>query len=322
MEYRDIMVPLDGSALAEHALPIAATLAKRADACVRVVAVVPGAGFLDPDDLPEAVAEGMRRSRDRLGRYVDGVVDELRRVTRVRVTGQVRIDAPIEGLLAAIDDGRMDLVVMTSHGRGIMKRAWLGSVADELVRRSPVPVVVLKPDPTVDADLRAHETFDSVLVPLDGSTVAEAALEPAIAFAKLHEAAITLLQVITTPYEIEPQPYGMNVDHVELVERRSRAEAYLHEVADRVRARGVSATPVVVEEEGVADAIVDYARNGAGAVIALATHGLGGVRRLLLGSVADKVLRGADCPVLVVRPAESEVRPQTRIEAAIEAPAQ
>ncbi|HUF13948.1 MAG TPA: universal stress protein [Longimicrobiales bacterium] len=308
------MVPLDGSPAAEHALPRAAAIAQRANACIRIVAVLPGAGFLEPEDLPSAVSERLRRGKEQLSRYVDRVVATLRATSHVRATGSVRIDAPVDGLLKEMEDKTVDLVVMTSHGRGGLKRAWLGSVTDALLRRAAVPVLVVKPTSDSQPDWkRPGPALDSVVVPLDGSTVAEAALEPAAALAELYGASLILLQVVTTPYVVPPTavPYGMVVDHIEVLDRRSRAEDYLQRVAERVRAEGLTATPIVIDQESIAEGIVAHSENGAETVIALATHGIGGVKRLLLGSVADKVLRLAEAPVMVVRPEEAQPGDET-----------
>lgn len=313
MEFRDIVVPLDGSRLAEHALPVAATLARRAEGCMRLIAVVPGASFMDPIDLPDSVSAGLEQSRRYLGQYIDDMVARLRRVEYVRVTGDVRVDAPIEGILDAAERHHAQLIVMTSHGRGGIQRAWLGSTADAIVRRAAVPVLILKPDTDIDVDLRDHPAYGSVLVPLDGSALGEAALEPAITLASLFGGSITLVQVVATPYALGPMPVsqGLGVDHHAWLGRREHAEAYLQTVAAALRARGITATPLVVEQDRVADAIMETARHGGGHVIALATHGIGGVKRMLVGSVADKVLRNADVPVLVTRPLETGAQDPT-----------
>jgi nucleotide-binding universal stress UspA family protein len=128
---------------------------------------------------------------------------------------------------------------------------------------------------------------EEVLVPLDGSGLAEQALGPALDLAHLLEARCTLLRVV----ESSGNPPEA---------AREEAEAYLERAAGRLRGPGLSARPRVIVAPDAAEAIVGQARDSG--LIALATHGRGGVGRMLLGSVADKVVRGTSTPVLVYRP--------------------
>lgn len=306
MQIRNILVPLDGSRLAEHALPVAATLARQADACIRLVGITPGAGFMEPEDLPATTARMIRDAHERLERYLDGILVTLRRMGRVRVTGEARIDSPVEGILDAVRRRRADLVVMTSHGRGGFARAWLGSVADGILRNAPVPVLVIRAFSDAEADLAGHEAPSGLLVPLDGSAASEAVLPAAAALARAHDVPVTLLRVVTRPYQVPPAvPYGLVVDHAELVRRRTDAHAYLRQMPARLETQDVHVRTAVVEGDSVPEAIAEHAAGHGDVMIAMATHGRGGVRRLLLGSVADKVLRTASQPVLLVRPPEA-----------------
>jgi nucleotide-binding universal stress UspA family protein len=147
-----------------------------------------------------------------------------------------------------------------------------------------------------------EQAFQHVLIPLDGSTLAEGVLEPAVALGKLMQAEYTLLQTIEVPIlGYAPAAQVAGLDDQILEQWRVEAQAYLDQVAEHMRAQGL-AVRVSVMVGQAAPAILDYARDHVVDVIAMATHGRGGAARMLLGSVADKVVRGAGAPVLLYRP--------------------
>jgi nucleotide-binding universal stress UspA family protein len=143
-----------------------------------------------------------------------------------------------------------------------------------------------------------------ILVPLDGSPLAEEALDAAAALARIWDAEVTLLQVVrpvllsTDPALPLPSAYDEGLT----ASWRQQAQDYLDDLVEQMHGQGLRATGVAVVGWNAADAILDLARPERVAVVALATHGRGGLRRLVLGSVADKLVRGADVPVLVYRP--------------------
>jgi nucleotide-binding universal stress UspA family protein len=191
---------------------------------------------------------------------------------------------------------------MSTHGRGPLQRAWLGSVADHLVRNLEVPVLLVRPQEGAFAS-HPPPTIGRILVPLDGSPLAEAALAPAAALARLLKAELVLLQVVL-PLIVNIPPMGprsMGYDEKIITLLRSEAEEYLQAVAKRLGKEGVRATAVVVLGP-VAGAILEVSRRERVGLVAVATRGQGGLRRLALGSVADKLVRAAELPVLVVRP--------------------
>ena len=299
MQIRNIVVPLDGSRLAEHALPYACAIARRANASLHVVAVLPGAGFLAPTEVAGLSVDVLKQAQDELYAYLDRVSTRVRHEGYVRVTGEVRIDSPVEGILGAIRERNADIVTITTHACGGFRRAWFGSVTDELTRRTHVPLLVLKAGEVVPADLTREPAADAVVVPLDGSRLAEAALEPALAFATLFRLPLTLLRIVRGPFGMSPLVPVPPEAAGDLRDEAAGAEAYLDAVAAELRRSGASVRTVVLHDDSIASAVVAC---GTGAVTVMATHGLGGMQRVLLGSVADKVVRLADSPVIVVRP--------------------
>ena len=172
------------------------------------------------------------------------------------------------------------------------------------MRRLPMPILLARPaEASINllADIHAP-ALQHILIPLDGSALAEEILQPAVALGRLAGARYTLIQALDPLVaEHTKPPYSVGLDRSMLAEIRERALAYLEQIADRLRARSLQVqTNLVVAQPHVA--ILDYAQDHAVDLIALATHGHGGVARMLLGSVADKVVRGANVPVLLQRP--------------------
>jgi nucleotide-binding universal stress UspA family protein len=287
--FHSILVPLDGSRLAEQALPTAIALAERTKAKVRFALV-------HPEHYPPLLIEPARvylkqltlRFRGQLGRSLSSIV----------------LVGPVAPSLArhAREIGA-DLVVMTTHGRSGVSRAWLGSVTDQLIRMLEVPVLVVRaPDPDAEAN---PMSFSRILVPLDGSALAETVLEPAAALAQLCQATIGLVQVVQPVFlAAEPAlPYPAAYDDELTALERNAAEEYLRRVGHRLQNVGVDTSEAAVLGSGpTAESILELARPDQVGLVALATHGWGGLRRLMLGSVADKLVRSAAVPVLVVPP--------------------
>jgi nucleotide-binding universal stress UspA family protein len=188
--------------------------------------------------------------------------------------------------------------VMTTHGRGGLERFWLGSVADELIRLCPVPLLLIGPEPGP-----LPGPFRRILVPLDGSALAEAALDPAVTLAGLEAGAeLVLLQVVqpvASEVWIPDAALAARLASVDLIRQREGAREYLDATARRLEASGLMVRARVEEGDRVASAVLDAARDEQADLIVIATHGRSGLARLALGSVADKILRSSRTPLLV-----------------------
>ena len=302
--FRNILVPLDGSPFGEHALPIAYAIARRAAANIHLVRVHEPLGAMVPvvsggDGAPE-MEQWNRRLEEGESAYLRGLTEHGAR--DVRVSARLLHGVVLDALEVDAHRAAAELVVMTTHGRGGIARAWLGSVADGVVRRLNVPVLLVRP--AMDAPRPCGEPcFRRIVVPLDGSPLAERVLEPAVDFARLMDARLTLLQVLPPPYFFDTTEAAHAASRAGGYARmREDAGAYLARVTGELAGRGVQATAQVLVDPRPAHAIARYAQESHGEMIALATHGRGGATRLLLGSVADKVVRTAPVPVLVLRP--------------------
>lgn len=296
MKLHTVMVPLDGSAFAEAALPLGALIARRSGSSLRL-ALVHGTFAAGSDEAAAAQVALQDHERDYLRATASRVDPGGALVPEVDLLA----GTPGPALAAAVGALRVDLVVMATHGRGALSRAWLGSVADYLVRHLHVPMLLVRPGES--PQIYAGTRLERVLVPLDTSSTSEEALGPALAVMD-PGATLTLVHVVEPVLgTAEPSlPFPMPMDPKLLGELRSLAQARLDRVAEGLRARGVTVVTRVLTGVGPAAVLLDEAGSAPYDLIAMTTHGQGGLRRLLLGSVADKVVRAAPCPVLVVRP--------------------
>jgi nucleotide-binding universal stress UspA family protein len=299
--YRSILVPLDVSPFGEQALPLACSLARRSGATLQLVHVhVPLKPLiLEAISLVDPGTDAHDRAREHA--YLERLAQRLTVDWDIHVTAAV-LDTPVaDALLTHALEARVDLIVMSTHGRGALSRFWLGSVTDQLVRRAPVPVLLVRPREAA-ADLRQEQEVRHVLMPLDGSPAAEQVLRHALALGRSAQAAHTLLHAIEPlAGEYGTELYAADLGEVAFGQLRSRAETYLERLAAPLRAEGLRVWTTVVLG-AAAPAILEYAHKQAVDLIALTSHGHSGVAHMLVGGVADKVLRGASVPLLLYRP--------------------
>jgi nucleotide-binding universal stress UspA family protein len=294
--FQKLLVPLDGSPLAEQAIPAACGLARRAGGAVHLAVVQPPP--LRHLHVSAELAKPVEReAREQLESYLAKQAEAVSMCHGLEATCAVLEGDPAGALAAYARTNAMDLIVMTTHGRGGLGRFWLGSVADSLLRRITSPVLLLRsekqPQPT---------DFRHVLVALDGSEAGEAVLAPALALASLyHGARCSLVQVVepsvAVPWDLTVSP--TEVDAALIEQERARATRNLERHAAQAAALGIAATTLVPVVPGIGAQIVGLAEKLDSDVIAVGTRGRHGLERLLLGSVADKVIRGATRPVLV-----------------------
>ena len=302
--YSTIVVPLDGSAFGERALPTAVALAQRSDAALELVHVrkpVPVAAGAPPLD-PAWDGEAEQQIRAHLA----GLAERLRRDAHVPAKAVV-----VRGeVAAAIQDYAGEraagLIVMATHGRGGVSRAWLGSVADDLVRRAPIPILLIRPD-AESAPARREPLFRRVLVPLDGSWRSEEVLTHAATLGTPGRTEYLLLTVVTAWTAVEPFPSVATAlareDLARSIESmQARATDRLVRVAGSLREIGAVASTHIVLHSHPASAILEFAHDHSIDLIVLSTRVRSVTDRLLIGSVADKVIRGAEVPVLVCGP--------------------
>jgi nucleotide-binding universal stress UspA family protein len=300
--YRRILVPLDRSTFAEGALPAALSLAERSGAelhLVSVVSTLPSFAF-SGETLREG-APWFEEEQSRASKYLDDTRKKIADAGfELAIRTKVLHGNPVRSLHDWILKHSVDQVVMTTHARPRLQRLWLGSVADGLVRNAPCPILLWHPEGEGEPDLKARPGLKSILVPLDGSELAEAILPWAQAMARIFEVPLALFSVAVTPPAFAfPQTPEANQDRIRQ-EGLQKAEEYLAAVAERLRKDGEITVDVQARHApDAAEAILAQKERTGSDLIALSTHGHGGVTRLVLGSVADKVIRGSGSHVLV-----------------------
>lgn len=297
-----VMVPVDGSVFAEQALPWAIAMARRMEAPVLLVRVRPSW----PLDADGSTGETyMQRLQEQLAPEVPaGVLMEL------LADEFAPLDYPppatnsvAEVLARTAKTRRAAVLVMATHGHGGVRRAWLGSVADALIRVAPCPVMLVRPEDeafTIAAD--ADRGIQHVLLPVDGTDESARAIPHAVAVGRLFGARYTLLRIISplvwdvAPHSYDPYPVAASAmtGHAATDELEALAS-----LAAPLRAQGLAVAVHVMDAPTPGPAILDYAANHGVDAIAIGTGGAGPLRRMLLGSVTDKVVRGARVPVLV-----------------------
>jgi nucleotide-binding universal stress UspA family protein len=300
--YKTIMVPTDGSGFDREAIMVALRVAERCKAKVRLVRVFSTGAYFGTAASPEAVIvtqEALRAEQDTILSELHALAAECRSSSSAEVIADLE-QGPIADVLAGYAKRNgVDLIVISSHGRRGIARLSLGSVTDSLIRGTTIPVLVVKPKASYLAP-EAGKEFRHIVVPLDGSSLAEQILKRIVPLAKLEEAEITLVHVLVPGEDAYENEEGSNLPWWK--KRVASAQAYLSRRACDVRAEGVAATIDVVVGERVAESITDYARREGADLIAIATHGRGGLARALRGSVADGVTKLAMSSILVFHP--------------------
>jgi nucleotide-binding universal stress UspA family protein len=285
-----ILVPLDGSKLSEAVLPAVTQMALAFKASVTLLHVEdPGdawGGVLDPRYLGRVA-----RSLERKGLQVQVA----------RVTG----NAAQEVLGHAREHGA-SLIAMATHGRSGVNRWVYGSVTEKVVHAADTPLLLVRPEEKEGKVQAPRQPFQSVVVPLDGSKLAEEALPHAEFLASRLGLPITLLRVVpfTAMLYSGFDGYVPDPQLEEVLEGSARE--YLEEARARLAQQGFQVTTQMVRGHPPSQ-IIDIAQGIPGSLIVMSTHGRTGMRRWILGSVADRVLRAAHRPVLLVRPESARI---------------
>ncbi|MGD9099324.1 MAG: universal stress protein [Anaerolineae bacterium] len=291
-----ILVPLDGSALAEQALPYAMTLARGLPAelvLFRSVSLPSDVkGILD-DTADEPLEQLETEANDYL-RKVAGQFEEA----GLRAYAVVRHRPAAEAIVDYSNQADIRQIVMSTHGYSGISRWRHGSVAERVLQSANVPVLLVRAQRSKDA--APVPACRRILVPLDGSALAEQVLPPVVALAQAFDAEMVLFQVaiVHTSGSFTGEWYLPLQGILETA--RQDAQAYLNRVADSLKGDGFKVS-TAMRVGAVADSIVDHAQINHIDLIAMCTHGRTGLARWTLGSVADRVLRAGHVPLLLVR---------------------
>lgn len=307
--FRHIVVPLDGSELAERALSPALRMARAMSALaadgedngspIRLVLLRASSPTSLVAADPFLYDELARMAQDEAQAYLNATAAKLS-AAPVIIETRTMAGPAAEAVVHYAEENDADLIVLSSHGRTGGSRWVYGSVAEKVLHHAPCAIVIIRSQ----AKLEMFQNR-AILVPLDGSELAERALEPAMVLARGVGSDVMLLRVVPSP---EPVPEGLvspgapAASQRLMVEQKEReeAEAYLQQVYSSLPTAHLF-FDVAVASGYVADAIVDYATAHHVDLIVMSSHGRSGVSRWLYGSVAEKVLRGAECATMIIR---------------------
>ena len=299
-----VLVPVDGSNFAEHALPYALGIARRTGARLHLSLVHVPPDIVSPHyPLAEALEAHEAERQDQDTAYIEDLVERLR-PSGVELRSTVLRGRVAAALARHVEEEEIGLVVLTTHGRGGIQRAWLGSTADSLIRHCMIPILLVRPvEETREIGPEADRRLERLLVALDGSETAEIALRDALELGVTDGARLRLLHVLQPPVaSASPYlPHTIQLTHDEMTAREEYMKRYLDDVAEKDWLKGHEVETQVVVEYHPAPAVLTAADEMDADLIVLGTHGRGGLRRMILGSVADKVIRGTHRPVLVHR---------------------
>ncbi len=296
--FTKILVPLDGADLGESILPYVTQLVHGLDS--------PHATLLTVRD-PDAVWDGKASERgidtaiDKAQRKLDTLVKDLA-VQGISAESQVATGRPTDEILKAIESGGFTLVAMATHGRSALGRGVMGSVTDGIIHRSSLPTLVLRPKA-----LGEYENVAAILVPLDGSPLAETVLPFVEELAVRLSLPVSLLRVASMPSAAEPYSAALlAASHLDVDEQvEHEAVSYLQDIATQLSAKGLTVEWHVYHGAPIRT-IDQVAKETPNTLVALTTHGRSGIKRLVIGSVADAVIRDSGHPVLVVPPRGDE----------------
>ncbi|MCB0279405.1 MAG: universal stress protein [Calditrichaeota bacterium] len=293
---KKILFPTDFSDCAEHAFKSAIKMAKRYDADLEVlhVSVLPvsdpySLGYYYPDST-EAKHMLEKHVKNELKRTIQDQGIKDIKITTKQMTGL----SPAPVILKYAKEQEFDMLVIGTHGRTGFRHAVLGSVAEEIVRLAPCSVM------TVGSHYEAKSDAENkILVPIDFSSHSKTALANAKEFADRYNMSIETIHVIPNAFQIHPEGTEFNIfnSYPDILEE---TKASLKEMSDEMGG------PEIVIDHAVtvgypAVEICDYAKQHGHSLIMMPTHGITGIKKLLIGSVAEKVVRLAPCPVIVLK---------------------
>ena len=314
--YERILVPLDGSKLAQQALPYARAWASAKSAKVELLEVIaPLEEFEKPEvDDYAAVGAGTRGDPWPVPHEWSMIAEHFRNKAwlqladsaamlgeGVEVSSKVLEGDAAEAIITEADRQPETLIAMATHGRSGIGRWLLGSVTDKVVRHANHPTLVIRAHDDVEGTPAA--TIGEVILPLDGSATAEAAIPHAVEMAKVLGVGISLVRAVSAmPHTDAFVEYLSDGYQPTIGKALDDAEGYLESRANGIRSQGVANVHAYAMLGGAGSIITDAARRSEDALVVMATHGRSGVGRWALGSVTDRVVRHGRGPVLVVRP--------------------
>jgi len=292
----NILVPLDQSMPAEAVLEYVKPIANATGARICLLAAVG-----EPRQWGEADVANLDVERQRALAYLESVPQTFPEELREKTDLKVMDESPAEAIIQHAASSNANLIAMTTHGRSGVTRWVLGSVADKVAHAAETPLLLVRP---AGDGPRVTPVLDRMLIPLDGSESAQAVLPFAEDLARALGASIVLYHSVIEPVLGYPGAEAVVFDAHVLEEMESGARSFLETLGSALTAKGIR-TETVVTVGNATDGIVWAAEREGADIIVMSTHGRSGLGRLVMGSVADAVVRRSSRPVVLVRPARS-----------------
>jgi nucleotide-binding universal stress UspA family protein len=295
-----MLIPLDGSRTAEKVLPYARFVAgtlKLPVELLGVVDIVEMATHITAaraSHLDTVIEDSVRNSQQ----YLRGVAGTFPG-TNTKCTVEKGKPEQLIIETAAADQGTF--ITMATHGRSGIDRWLLGSIAEKVLRGTTNPLLLVRA--TEEAKAESVASLKSIVVPLDGSELAEGVLPTIAELAKTLKLAVVLFRAYNLPtsvYADDEGYYEINYDEM-LTAMRDEAVDYLKKKTESVKKMGIANVSSVAKEGFAADEIISLSRQSPDNLIAMSTHGRSGVKRWVLGSVTETIVRHSADPVLVIR---------------------
>lgn len=286
MEFQKILVPLDGSDLAERVLLSAVRFAEGMGATLILLTVV---SPLPRRDGSDPVTQTVQSYAYEAGLYLKGVRSRLHPTT-VEIETAVITGSPANTIISYARQHNVSLILMSTHGRSGLTRWTFGRVAEKVLRRAPCPTIILRSRQEI-----VPAAIKRILVPLDGSPLAEQVLGPTRRIAAALDAELLLLHVI------EPTPFsGIGEDLAKTAGQATEEQAYLETAQARLASAGLK-VQAELRHGSAADTIIDYAEEQAVDLIVLSNVGSSGLQLWVFGSIAERVMKGANCATMLFR---------------------
>jgi nucleotide-binding universal stress UspA family protein len=299
--YSKILIPLDGSTTAEKVLPYARYLGGRFKIPIELLAVI---------DIAEIAAH---LSADK-ARFLDTMMEDGTKHSTAYLRGVASTFAGAD-IKCSVERGRAEeviiakgaadtamLITMSTHGRSGLNRFLLGSIAEKVLRGTVNPLLLVRA--TEEATSAGEATLKSIIVPLDGSELAESVLPMVAGLAKKLDLETELFRAYHIPYNVYTGDEGFYAGNYEelIAGVRDEASEYLDKKAAELKKLGAAKVSCVTKEGFAGDEIISLGRKTPDNLIAMCSHGRSGVQRWVLGSVAETVVRHSGDPVLIMRP--------------------
>lgn len=279
--YKKILVAYDGSPTAKNALAVGAEIAKREKCWIKVLAVVP----VYEGDLALFGVSKIKETIEGPGQALLTEAKSLAKKYDVHVFTNLEQGEPFERIVHVAEDEKCDLIVMGRSGLSHLERELMGGVTARVIGHTDKHVLIVQEDAKMD--------WSNILVATDGSKNSESAIEHAIAVAHEKRSRITAISVVQTDEEM----IALAPEHIQTLVEKSLK--YLEEIKKRCNEKGVAVETFVREGEPH-DQIIRLADEVGATLIIMGTHGRKGIKRLLMGSVTERTIGYARCPVLII----------------------